>query len=149
MSRTKCIIMASIVLLAGGVQAGEIKVHQWPAQFVPLEISTFPVVLDVGFWVEIINQDEVIKLQQIEVHKYQGCIDLQVMTNFALALSCSIMPTGAVGGNYSCFIENSEITPPFGIARLCATLNNANIITVPGGTTNIHVANVTVRVVPR
>ena len=63
MSRTKCIIMASIVLLAGGVQAGEIKVHQWPAQFVPLEISTFPVVLDVGFWVEIINQNEVIKLQ--------------------------------------------------------------------------------------
>lgn len=141
--------MASVVLLTTSLQAGEIQTHAWPVQFVPLEVAAFPVVLDVGFWMEIVNQGDVIKLQPVTVHRYEGCIDVRVRTNFNLLLSCTITPTGAIGGTYTATITNAAISVPSGVARLCVTLNNANLAGQPGGSTNVHVATVTVRVVPR
>jgi hypothetical protein len=148
MLRAKLIIIVSIVLLATAVHAGEIKLHEWPKQFVPIEISTFPVVMDIGYWMAILNQNQTIKLQQIDIHTYKGCIDLIVRTNFNLLLSAKILPTGVIPGTYSCIIENPAITPPSGTATLCAMLQNANIIGKPGGAKNVHVASITVRVVP-
>jgi hypothetical protein len=149
MLRGRFLVFASVVLLATVVQAGEIKVHDWPAQFTPLEVTSFPVVMDIGFWMQIVNQYDVIKLEQVTIHKYEGCIDVKVQTNFNLLLSCSITATGAVGGTYTATLQNAAITPPYGVARLCVTLNNANLTGQPGGTKNVHVATVTIKVVPR
>ena len=74
---------------------------------------------------------------------------MRVRTNFSLLMSCTIVPTGAVGGTYTANMTNAAIDPPYGVARLCVTLNNANLTGQPGGSTNVHVATVTVRVVPR
>ena len=149
MLRARLFALASVVLLATGLQAGEIKVHDWPVQFVPLEVTAYPVVMDVGFWMEIVNQNDVIKLQQITIHKYQGCIDVKVRTNFSLLLSSTITPTGAVAGTYTATLTNAAINPPYGVAKLCVTLDEANLTGQRGGTKNVHVATVTVRVVPR
>ena len=149
MIRRRLLVVASVVLLTTAVQGGEIKVHQWPTQFVPLEVASFPVVMDVGFWMEIVNQFDVIKLQQITIHKYEGCIDVKVRTNFNLLLSGTITPTGAVAGTYTAILQNAAISPPYGVANLCVTLNNANLIGQPGGSKNVHVATVTIKVVPR
>jgi len=149
MLRGKLLVMASVVLSATSLQAGQIKAHNWPVQFVPLEVAAYPVVMDVGFWMEIVNQSDVIKLQQVTITRYEGCIDVQVRTNFSLLMSCTITPTGAVGGTYTATITNAAVNPPSGTARLCVTLNNANLTGQPGGSTNVHVATVTVRVVPR
>lgn len=149
MLRGKMCALAAVAVLAAGLQAGEIKVHAWPVQFVPLEVTAYPVVMDVGFWMEIVNQDDVIKLQQVTIHRYQGCIDVKVRTNFSLLLSSTITPTGAVSGKYTATITNAAINPPYGVARLCVTLDDANLTGQRGGTKNVHVATVTVRVVPR
>ncbi len=149
MLRGKLFALASVVLWATSLQAGEVKAHVWPVQFVPLEVSAYPVVMDIGFWVEIVNQDDVIKLQQVTIHRYEGCINVQVRTNFNLLLSCTITPTGAVGGAYTATLTNAAVNPPGGVARLCVTLDNANLVGQPGGSTNVHVATVTLRVVPR
>lgn len=149
MLRGRLFVLASVVLFATSLQAGEIKAHNWPVQFVPLEVTSYPVVMDVGFWMEIVNQNDVIKLQQVTIHKYQGCIDVQVRTNFNLLLSVTIVPTGAVGGTFTASLTNAAINPPGGTAKLCVTLNDANLTGRPGGSTNVHVATVTVRVVPR
>lgn len=148
MLRARLSIVAMIVLLAPFARAGEIKIHQWPTQFVPIEVSSFPVVMDVGFWMEIVNQNDVIKLHQVTIHRYEGCIDLKVKTNFPLVLSCSIAPTGAVAGTYTASIQNASVLPPSGLPTLCVTLTNANLTGQPGGITNVHVATVTVRVQP-
>ncbi len=86
MLRGRLLVIASIALVATAAQAGEIKVHQWPTNFVPMEVTTYPVVMDIGFWMEITNQFEIIKLEQISIHKYQGCVDVKVKTNFNLLL---------------------------------------------------------------
>jgi len=138
-----------MVLLASTLQAGEIKVHEWPVQFIPLEVTSYPVVMDVGFWMEVVNQFDVIKLQQVTIHKYEGCLDVKVKTNFNLLLSCTIAPTGAVPGIYTATLTDAAISPPYGVAKLCVKLENANLTNQPGGSKNVHVATVVIRVVPR
>jgi hypothetical protein len=149
MSRGRLLVIGSIVLLATSLQAGEIKVHEWPVQFIPLEVTSYPVVMDIGFYMEIVNQYDVIKLQQVTIQKYEGCIDVKVKTNFNLLLSCSITATGAVGGTYTATLTDAAISPPYGVAKLCVKLENANLTSQPGGSKNVHVATVVIRVVPR
>jgi hypothetical protein len=148
--RAKIVLMGlAITLLTGPAPAGEIKLHVWPTGFIPQEVTTIPVVMDVGFWMEIVNQNTKIKLQQINIHTYEGCADIQVRTNFNLTLSCSITPTGAIQGQYSASIDGADIDAPGGTATVCARLTNANLAGKPGGTKNVQVATVTIKVVPR
>jgi hypothetical protein len=86
---------------------------------------------------------------QIDIHTYEGCTDLQVVTNFNLTLSCSITPTGAIAGQYSATIDGADIDVPGGTATVCAKLKNADLSGKPGGTKNVQVATVTIKVVPR
>ncbi len=142
-------VMASVVLLATSLQAGQIGTNNWPVQFVPLEVTSYPVVMDVGYWMEIVNQGDVIKLLPVTPTRYEGCIDVRVRTNFNLLMDCTVVPTGAVAGTYTATMTNAAINPPYGVARLCCTLTNANLTGQPGGSVNVHVAIVTVRVRPR
>jgi hypothetical protein len=142
------VLLALVTLVA---QAGEVKVHQWPAEwhYVKQEITTVPVVMDIGYWVEIVNQDDVLKLQQVSIHDYEGVLDLEVKCNFELTLFADIAPTGTVPGVYSCGFANPDVDPPGGIVTLGAKLENASLGTVPGGTENVHVASITISVIPR
>ncbi len=151
MSRGRLAIVGCVLLAAVAAQAGEIKVHNWPVQYryVPQEVTTIGVVMDVGFWIEIINQDDVIKLEQVSIQKYEGCLDLQVKCNFNLTFTCEIVPTGTIPGTYSCAFLNSDIDAPGGVTTLCARLEDANIGSVPGGSVDVHVASIVVSVVPR
>jgi hypothetical protein len=144
-----CIVGLVIALSAAAAPAGDIKIHNWPSAFIPQEVTTIPVVMDVGLWVEIVKQDVTIKLHQINVHTYEGCIDLQVRTNFYLTLSTSIHATGAIKGVYTCWCNGANVDPPGGVTTICARLTDANLGGMPGGSTNVHVATVVVKVVPR
>lgn len=149
MSRKSLFIGLTVALLAAAAPAGEIKIHEWPTKFVPQEVTSIPVLMDIGFWMEIANQNAKIKLVQIDMHTYEGCVDLKVRTNFNLTLSASITPTGAISGSYSCSIENPDVDVPGGDRTVCAKLKNANLGGQPGGSRNVQVATVTIRVVPR
>ena len=137
-------------MLAMTAQAGEIKLHDWPTQYVPVEITDIPVVMDVGYWVSIKDQDKLkIKLNQISIHKYEGCTDMKVECNFSIKLSASISKTGAIDGDYGVSLSPSEFDNPGGTSTVCATLNNAKLGGTPGGTKNVQVATVTIKVVPK
>ena len=149
MSRRNVSIALMIALLAAAAPAGEIKAYDWPGGFIPHEVAVIPVTMDVGFWVQILNQNAIIKLHQVKIRTYEGCVDLIVRCNFDLTMSCSIVPTGAIGGHYSCSVQNADIDAPGDTAVLCAKLTNADLRGRPGGSRNVHVATVTVKVVPR
>lgn len=149
MLRKRWIVSLAAALLTATVSAGEVKTRIWPVDYVPQEIVDIPVVMDIGYWVQIVNQNDVIKLQQKSVRHYEGCLDLQVRCNFNLALSCSITPTGAIDGKYSCSIQGADIDVPGGSATVCAQLYDPDLAGRPGGSVNVHVATVTVWVVPR
>jgi hypothetical protein len=150
MLKRSLIAVAAVAVLASIAPAGEIKLHNWPCQFIPQEIAEIPVVMDVGFWVRIKDQDKLkIKLNQVDIHTYEGCTTMTVQCNFDLTLSCSISATGAVGGKYSCSVSPADINAPGGTADVCAKLKEANLGDQPGGSKNVKVATVTIKVVPR
>ena len=117
---------------------------------VPQEITTIPVVMDIGYWIEIVNQDAFIKLKQVTIHTYEGCTDLQVRTNTEHSAELldrvdrrhSAAPTRATS------TARTSIAPG-GHANVCAKLTDANLAGRPGGTKDVKVAVVTIRVVPR
>jgi hypothetical protein len=149
--------VAVAVVLAASVQAGEIKFHQWPTVPVPQEIAVIPVVVDIGFWIRIKNQPGLrIVLSQISIQDYQGCVNVTVETNTNVTFSCSIARvldpgTGqpVLPGDYSCSVDPANIDRPGGTMQVCARVRNPNLGAIPGGTRGVHVANVTLRVVPR
>jgi len=150
MLKKSLFVVAAVALLAVAAQAGEIKYHSWPTTFVPMEITEIPVTMDVGYWVQIKDQDKLnIKLAQVNVHTYEGCTDMVVKCNFDLSLSCSISANGNIPGDYSCSINGADIPAGGATATVCAKLTNADLGGQPGGTTNVQVATVTIWVVPQ
>jgi hypothetical protein len=142
--------IAAVALLAVAVQAGEIKIHDWPCAFIPQEVTTIPVTMDVGYWIKIKDQDKLkIKLSQKSIHEYSGCTDMVVETNVNITLSCSISATGAVPGKWSCTVSPADINMPGGTATVCAKVLEADLSKTAGGSKNVHVATVSIKVVPR
>jgi hypothetical protein len=143
--------MAVVAMLAVGVQAGEIKLHEWPCSFISVEITSIPVVMDVGYWVKIKDQDKLkIKLIQDEtdIHKFKGCCDMVVENNFNLVFSCSISATGAVPGDYSCSVDPANLPAGGGTVKVCATLVKADLSKTPGNSKDVQVATVKIKVKP-
>jgi hypothetical protein len=145
------VAMAVVALLAVSVQAGEIKLHNWPCTFVSVEITSIPVVMDIGYWVKIKDQDKLkIKLVQDEtdIHKFKGCVDMVVENNFNIVLSCSISATGAVPGDYSCSVDPANVPAGGGTVKVCATLTKADLSKTPGNSKDVQVATVKIKVKP-
>ena len=143
--------MAVVALLAVGVQAGEIKTHEWPCTFVALEITSIPVVMDIGYYIKIKDQDKLkIKLVQDEqkVTKFKGCTTMTVESNFAAVLSASISKTGAIAGDYGVSIDPANIVSGSSSVVVCATLDNAVLSGQPAGTKDVQVATVKIKVKP-
>ena len=156
MLKKSLFVVAAVTLLAVAAQAGEIKIHNWPTSYIPQEITEIPVLMDVGYWVSIKDQDKLkIKLQQKNIHEYEGCTDIKVSCNFELTLSTSISPVKVDGNNVINGKYSSSVSPAdlgVGIeqtATVCAKLLEANLSSVSGGTKDVHVATVKVKVVPR
>jgi len=56
MLKRSLVAVAVVALLAMTVQAGEIKTHTWPCDFKALEITSIPVVMDIGYYIKIKDQ---------------------------------------------------------------------------------------------
>jgi len=147
--------VAAVALLTVAAQAGEIKYHEWPCAPIAQEITTIPVVMDVGYWVRIKDQGGLkITLKQDSIHVYSGCTSMTVETNSCLTFSCSIAKVkkdnaDVVPGSYSCTVSPANIDAPGGTLTACAKIVDADLSKVPGGSKGVHVANVTIKVVPR
>ncbi len=142
--------VAAVALLAMTAQAGEIKIHEWPCKFIPQEVTTIPVVMDVGYWIKIKDQDKLkIKLSQKSIHEYEGCTDIKIETNVNIEVSVSVSATGAVPGKYSASIDDANVDAPGGTRTVCVKLKDADLSKTAGGSKNVHVATVSVKVVPR
>jgi len=147
-----CLTTAAILaIMAAGAQAGEIKTHEWPCQFVSLEITSIPVVMDIGYFIRIKNQDSLrIKLVQdeLDIHKFKGCVDMTVESNFNAVLSATIAKTGAIDGSYSVSLDTTTANKGSTTVKVCATLTNANLVGQDAGTKDVQVATVKIKVKP-
>lgn len=149
-------VVAAVAMLGAVAQAGDVsfKSHgfSWTKVYTPLEIEgvSIPVKMDIGYWIKIPNEQNLeIKMEQDSIYQYSGCTTMQVQCNFNLTLSCEISSLGVVGGDYSCSVSPSDLDAPGGSTSVCAKLKNASLGDVAGGSTNVHVANIKIFVVPR
>jgi hypothetical protein len=149
--------VAVVTLLAAMAPAGEIKIHDWPTSYIPQELTDIPVLMDIGFWCYIKDQDKLkIKLAQTaqteaSKHNYEGCTDVTIQSNFDMKLSCSISKNGAVNGDYSCSVTPSTLSVGGGTVNVCAKIVKAQLGTggLVGGTKDLQVATVTLKVAPQ
>jgi hypothetical protein len=150
------LVVAAVALLTVSAQAGEIKYHNWPTGgFIPQELVTIPVLMDVGYWIRVVDQDKLqIKLAQEDTHTYSGCTDMVVECNFNCTLTASISKasTSPVAGDFSVTLNgggSANVDAPGGTVTICAKLANADLKGSTGGAKNVQVATVKVKVVPR
>jgi hypothetical protein len=153
MLKKSLFVAVAIAMLAVSAQAGEFKTHTWPTAFVAQEITSIPVVMDVGYWIQVKDQqDNVITLTQIDTKSFSGCDEITVQNNFALTLTCSIAQDGPVGGDYSCDfgpgVGSVDLDPGENVVKVCAYLSNADM-KESNPQSNVKVANVKIWVVPR
>jgi uncharacterized lipoprotein YajG len=146
------LIVAAMLMLAGAAQAGEIKLHVWPCAFIAQDFMSIPVTMDIGYWIRVKNQQNYkIKMAQIDIHTYDGCVTIPVETNFNATLSASIAAytvNGNAGGFFSVTINPANVTPGTTNVQVCAHLVNANLGAFPGGSKDVQVATVYIKVVP-
>jgi hypothetical protein len=157
------LIVAAVLMLAGSLQAGEIKLHQWPCAFVAQQFMTIPVKMDIGYWIRVKGQDGIsIKLSQKSgtIHDYSGCTNITVESNFNATLTMSIaqagsaIPAGQSVGNLSCDFgttnptQTATVTPGSTVLQVCAYLSNANLSISAGGTKGVQVGLITIMVAP-
>jgi len=155
MLKRSLIALAVVALLAVGVQAGEIKTHDWPCTFVALEITSIPVTMDVGYYVRIKEQDKLgIKLSQAEnsITTFTGCTTFTVESNFKVALEASVTATGQVPGDYSISKLDPSVVNGGGVSstpvQVCVKLEKAQLWKQAAGTKDVQVATVKIKVKP-
>ncbi len=150
MARKLLFAVLAACALTATASAGEIFLSTFPTTYIPQEITDIPVLMDIGYFVFIRDQDKLqIKLLPTEIREYEGCTEVEIEANFDLRLSCEIVSNGAVDGDYTCSVTPNLLDAPGGTVAVCAKLVDASLLNVVGGTTDVQVATVTLKVAPR
>jgi hypothetical protein len=151
MLKRSLIAIVAVAVLATVAQAGYIKTHDWPTTYVPQELTTIPVLVDVGYFVKVLDQSKKIKMYQqtSAPTNFSGSVVIQVRTNFDLTLIAAITPKSlhADGWGVTLNPENVNAGTTTDVT-VTATATNLSIETIPANT-EAEVATVKISVVPR
>jgi len=121
----KKILSVTVMLTVLGIAivpatAGEIKSYTWPCEFKSLDLCDIPVYMDVGLYVEILDQHGLkIELEQEDFDTYSGSCMIQIKSNFDIILGCYVVGNenaDLMQGYFRCYIKSDEF--------VCATLCN-------------------------
>ena len=87
------------------------EVWKWPAEYKFQAVCAIPVKMDVGFWIRVVGcKDLVMKLQQVEIRKYQGQIaDIEVKTNVNIQLKADFSLVSGFPGA----VDYKSVSPEF------------------------------------
>jgi hypothetical protein len=164
----KSLIAIAVLAIALPAVAGDTKVHKpWPTKTIYSwqDITTIDVVLDVGYYIHIKNQDD-IEVSQASIDgsdpffTYYGCSESEVISNFHATITGDVVGTSAAGGSWSATFQNltngggavdeCEIWPGTQQVNMCVLGKNVKIenLLEQGGEDDIKVAELTVKVVP-
>ncbi len=144
----------STVSTASDSSSTEIKSesYNWPATYTAQAICVIPVKMDVGFWIKVNNATAlVLKLKQVEIHKYTGTVDVSITCNVSINLS--VVWTGDASVNLGSYSSSASVSPstldaPGGTATVSLTLSNVDLSNLTGGTNCVQVGTVTLKVAP-
>jgi len=152
MLKRSLIAVVAVAVLATVAQAGYIKTHDWPTTYVPQELTSIPVLVDVGYYVKVLDQTKKIKMHQKTgaPTDFEGSVTIKVRTNFDLTLIAAISPKGTISASsWGCSLapENVNAGTTTDVV-VTATANGLAVENVPANT-EAEVATVKISVVPR
>jgi hypothetical protein len=126
--------------------------YNWPATYEAQDLCVIPVKMDVGYWIKVNNaKDLVLKLKQVEIHKYSGSVDVSLVCNVNIQLSVSWSKDANVNlGNYSssATVTPSTLDAPGGTVTVGLTLSSVDLSNLQGGQNCLQVGTVTLKVRP-
>jgi hypothetical protein len=149
----KSLIAIAVLAIAMPAFAGSLKVHEWQktCAWVPVDICTIDVLIDVGYYIVIDNQDA-IKLTQSEgTNNYSGTYTSDVHSNFDATLSVSITASGDVAiDTLKAEFQNGteDITAGDDAIEILVTADGVAIEDLTANTSDQKIANMTISVVP-
>ena len=150
MLKKSLLVIAAVAMIASTVQAGEIKIHDWPKEVVityeKQEICQITVTMDIGYWIHVKNQNDKLKLEQVDIHTYENCMDLKIESNFNADLFCKV--NKIMDGTWSCTLSPDQVLAGDSTVALCVKVKNADLGAYPGGAKNVQVATVSILVIP-
>jgi hypothetical protein len=133
--------------------AGSVKIHEpWPCSLLPQEVAKIDVVMDVGYYIQIVDQGPLEVFQDTTsndpYHTYTGCKTTDVKTNFTAQLILSAAGVGGSAGNWVPTASDLIISPPGENIEICVTGTDVQIDKLTGGAKDQKVAEITVKVLP-
>ena len=148
----KSLIAIAVLAMTIPVFAGEMKVHEWPTTYVPVEVCKIDVVMDIGYFIHIADQDAIKVVQDTSTndpyHNYKGSKTTDVIANFSAQLLLSAAGTSAAGGSWGATANPSVIPTGTTSVQITVTGTGVAIDKLDGGSKNVKVAEVTVKVLP-
>jgi hypothetical protein len=126
----KSLIAIALLAIALPAVAGDLKVHKpWPTKYVPQEITTIDVVMEVGYYIHVKDQKS-IKVSQdtsaADPYKtYIGDKTTDIVSNFDAKLSGTVTKDSAAGGDWSASFDPSTIAP--GTTSVKITVKGAKV----------------------
>ncbi|MCH8193008.1 MAG: hypothetical protein IIA65_03190 [Planctomycetes bacterium] len=152
----KSLIAIAVLAIALPAVAGDIKVHvPWPKAYVPQAITTIDVILDVGFFIHVKDQDP-IQVHQVSTADnpfttYAGCRTTDVISNFDAKLFGKVKSTSDAGGDWSATFDSSDemhVHPGTTAVEICVRGVKVKIEKLVGGAKDVKVAELTIWVLP-
>jgi len=149
----KSLLAVVVLAMAMPAFAGQIKVHTpWPCAPIPQEVAKIDVTMDVGWWINITDQKP-IKVDQDTTstdpfHTYVGCKKVDVKSNFNAQLIIEVSSASAAGGSWSGTANPNPIGPGTTNVEFCVKGTGVKIENLTGGSTNVKVATMSVKVLP-
>jgi len=135
--------------------AGSLKVHEpWPCAPIPQEVCKIDVVMDVGYFITILDQKPITVKQDTTSSKpystYTGCKKTDVKSNFNAQLIVSAAASGDAGGSWSVTANPTSIPKQKAATsvEICVNGKDVNIDQLTGGAKGVKVAEVTIKVLP-
>jgi hypothetical protein len=123
----------------------------WPATYSAQDVCVIPVRMDIGFWIKVNScKDLKLDLKQVEIHKYQGQVDVSLVCNVGIKLSVSWskasgMPT--INQDYLS-VTPSTLDAPGGTVTIKLGLKDVDLSAMQGGVNCLQVGTVTLKVQP-
>lgn len=150
MCKTTLRVMMCLFIVASA-SAGDLKVHTWPCMVMPVaDVATVDVVLDVGYYVHILDQSPLIVTQDSQsinpYRTYSGCNKTSVVTNMPAELIASARATSLAIGVWTARVTPKFIQPGMTNIDICVTGRNVNIKRLTAGRENVRVAEVSIQV---
>jgi hypothetical protein len=149
----KSLIAVTVLAMCMPAFAGQLKIHgNWPCTYVAQEVAKIDVIMDVGYYIQIVKQDAIKVTQDTTsndpYHTYAGCASKDVKSNFNAALSVSAAAKSAAGGSWSATVDPATVPAGTTSVKFCVKGTGVNIDKLVGGAKDVPVAEITVKVMP-